>query len=149
MNYESYNKNFQNPNAVIENNKTIFEEFLLNYTLNEYKKEFQKHYPNIEIKNANVKKITEEMKGFRISLEQEYFKLLRLFVEYGAKTDNLYCAIYNSVNDIRPVKYLLERGSKIDDVTLKHLQRDAKRCEKNSYNHYKIILEFENISNIK
>lgn len=138
-----------NPNAVIENNKTIFEEFLLSYTLNEYKKEFQKHYPNIEIKNANVKKITEEMKGFRISLEQEYFKLLRLFVEYGAKTDNLYCAIYNSVNDIRPVKYLLERGSKIDDVTLKHLQRDAKRCEKNSYNRYKIILEFGNISNIK
>ena len=89
------------------------------------------------------------MKGFRISLEQEYFKLLRLFVEYGAKTDNLYCAIYNSVNDIRPVKYLLERGSKIDDVTLKHLQRDAKRCKKNSYNRYKIILEFGNISNIK
>ena len=40
----------------------------------------------IETARINVKKITEEMKGFRISLEQEYFKLLRLFVEYGAKT---------------------------------------------------------------
>ena len=74
---------------------------------------------------------------------------MRLFVEYGAKTNNLYCAIYNSVNDIRPVKYLLEHGCKIDATTLQHLQRDAKRCEKNSYNRYKIILEFENISNIK
>lgn len=119
-----------NPNAIINEDKdTIFEDFLQTYCDKVYDEEFHRRCPNEDISDEESDAIEETMVNFREGVENDFFRLVKMFVKYGAKTTSFFPAIYNFNRNEEVITYLLDNNCIFDMETIGWVATDSQTGE--------------------
>ena len=120
-----------NPNAIIGKitNDTIFEDFLQTYCDNVYTNEFSRRCPKEDISEEESDAIEKTMLGFRDNMENDFFKIVKLMVKYGAKTTCFFPAIYNNNRNKDVITYLLDNNCVFDMATIECVATDSQHEE--------------------